>query len=229
MIRENEDFLTLCREFESLVRTSYGLKDSDSPYYYLAGREDFEQYRDSLNMIRSLRNLLVHNKTEYDKAPALVVGDAAGDVLNQIMNKVENPLLAKDVMTRNVIKGTPENTVGQMLDTMKQAKVARIPIEQDGRLVGVFSENAVFRRLVSGTELKRERTIKDWLTLIHLDHPDGERYLLVPENEPVWKLEEKFFEKNRRPLAAAFVMNKERHITGIITVYDLAREEAEEN
>lgn len=64
MNQDNESFLNLCQSFESLVRARYDLEDKDSPYYYLAGLEDFDSHRETIHTIRGLRNILVHNNVE---------------------------------------------------------------------------------------------------------------------------------------------------------------------
>ncbi|WP_297566843.1 CBS domain-containing protein [uncultured Faecalibaculum sp.] len=223
MNQDNESFLNLCQSFESLVRARYDLEDKDSPYYFLAGLEAFDSQRETIHTIRGLRNILVHNNVEIAGQAGFVIQDVLMKQLQEIMTRVENPRRAKDIMTTGIVWGEPDSTVGSLLDVMKEKHVSRIPIRKQGKLIGVFSENAVFRRLVQGKPLKRQETMADWLEDLRLDHPDSERYEFCQENDPVHTLESRFCKPARQRLAILFVKNSRQTITGMVTVYDIAR------
>ncbi|WP_300940561.1 CBS domain-containing protein [Faecalibaculum rodentium] len=224
MNQDNESFLNLCQSFESLVRARYDLEDKDSPYYYLAGLEDFDSHRETIHTIRGLRNILVHNNVEIQGQPGFVVQPVLMEQLKDVIARVENPTRAKDIMTTGILWGAMNSTVGELLDLMKTKHVKRIPIRKDGKLAGVFSENAVFRRLVSGKQLKRQETMSQWLEDVRLDHPDGERSEFCHENDPVHILEARFCKPARQRLAILFVKDNKERIQGMVTVYDIARD-----
>lgn len=225
MNQDNETFLNLCQSFESLVRARYDLEDKDSPYYFLAGLEAFDNDRETIHTIRGLRNILVHNNIDYQGQAGFVVQNVLMERLRGIIAKVENPRRARDIMTRDIVWGEPDSTVGQMLEMMKTHHVSRIPIRQNGKLVGVFSENVVFRRLIGGRQLEPQEKIEQWLEELRLDHPDGERYETCHENDPVHILEARFCKPARQRLAILFVKDRKENVTGMITVYDIARDQ----
>ncbi len=53
-------FISLCKEFENLVKAKYGLEDKDSAYYFLCNQKEFVNFKDEINLIRSLRNVFQH-------------------------------------------------------------------------------------------------------------------------------------------------------------------------
>lgn len=225
MNKDNEEFLNLCQSFESLVRARYDLEDKDSPYYFLAGLEAFDNDRETIHTIRGLRNILVHNNVEYSGSAGFVIQPILKEQLQQIILQVENPRRARDIMVKDIVWGEPRDTVGELLERMKTSHVSRIPIRQNGKLVGVFSENTVFRRLISGRALKREEKISEWLEDVRLDHPDGERYETCHENDPVHQIENRFCKPAKQRLAILFVKDRNERIQGMITVYDVARQD----
>ena len=46
----------------------------------------------------------------------------------------------KDYMSTNVITVTPETTVMKALDLMKEHDIHRLPVVEDGKLVGLLTE-----------------------------------------------------------------------------------------
>jgi CBS domain-containing protein len=55
------------------------------------------------------------------------------------------PLLVKDVMTKPAITVAPELAIGHCLKMMRMAGVRRMPVEKDGRLIGILSNSDLFR------------------------------------------------------------------------------------
>ena len=49
----------------------------------------------------------------------------------------------KDYMSTNVITVTPETTVMKALDLMKEHDIHRLPVVEDGKLVGLLTEELV--------------------------------------------------------------------------------------
>jgi len=55
---------------------------------------------------------------------------------------------ASDIMTKTVISGKPDTTVGQAAELMTQNRISAIPvIDKDGGIVGIVSEGDLMRRV----------------------------------------------------------------------------------
>src|SRR5512139_2421843 len=68
---------------------------------------------------------------------------------------------AGDVMTRNVISVSPDNTVLQAAREMLQHHISGLPvIDEAGNLVGILSEGDFLRRQETRTERKRSRWLE---------------------------------------------------------------------
>lgn len=68
---------------------------------------------------------------------------------------------AADIMTCNVICATPETPLFGLLRLMLDNRISAVPVEEDGRIVGIVSEGDLLRRVETGTEPRPSR----WLEL----------------------------------------------------------------
>lgn len=59
-----------------------------------------------------------------------------------------------DLMTRNVVTCSPDDTVASIAKTMTQRRVRHLPVEQNGALVGVVSVGDVVKQRLDEMELE---------------------------------------------------------------------------
>jgi CBS domain-containing protein len=69
---------------------------------------------------------------------------------------------AADVMTPDVICGTPDTPLLELVRLMLDNHVSALPIVENGRVVGIVSEGDLMRRAEAGTEPRPSR----WLELV---------------------------------------------------------------
>jgi CBS domain-containing protein len=60
-------------------------------------------------------------------------------------------LLARDVMTRDVIAVAPDTGLGEIAQILEQRRIKRVPVVKDGRPVGIVSRANLLRGLVAST------------------------------------------------------------------------------
>jgi CBS domain-containing protein len=72
-----------------------------------------------------------------------------------------------DVMTREVLTCAPEQDIGDAIDLMADRQLRRIPIVEDGRLVGIVAQADIANR-----SLDRERTMS---MLQEISQPEAKR------------------------------------------------------
>ena len=65
-------------------------------------------------------------------------------------------MLAKEIMTTDVLKATPDQSIHDVVHKLLERSVSALPVVDDaGRLVGIISEGDLLRRVETGTERKR--------------------------------------------------------------------------
>jgi CBS domain-containing protein len=70
-------------------------------------------------------------------------------------------MIAKDVMTQNVISVEPDATVLHAVRLMLQKKISGLPvIDKSGQLVGIVTEGDLLRRAETGTQRQRPRWLE---------------------------------------------------------------------
>jgi CBS domain-containing protein len=60
-------------------------------------------------------------------------------VLRSVATKQPNSMSVSDVMTNNVITGTPEMSVNEASQLMAQNQIRRLPVVENNQLVGIVS------------------------------------------------------------------------------------------
>lgn len=98
---------------------------------------------------------------------ALVVTNASGqmvgvlserDVIRELANDERvSSKTAADVMTRTICKCGPEDTEGEIMERMGKASVRHLPVEHNGKLVGLVSARDILQfRIEQLEELMQE-------------------------------------------------------------------------
>ena len=68
-------------------------------------------------------------------------------------------LKIKDIMTRNVLSVSPRDTVEKAAVVMLEKKIDALPVEEEGKVVGILSQGDVFKVLTSITGVYRGGTV----------------------------------------------------------------------
>lgn len=63
---------------------------------------------------------------------------------------------AGDLMTRDLVTGSPSDTVSQIMGVMTQRRIRHLPILQDGELVGLVSIGDIVKARLDDAELEVE-------------------------------------------------------------------------
>lgn len=85
-------------------------------------------------------------------------------------------MLAKDVMTPNVVAVAPETSIHEIAQLLLQRKISGVPVlEEDGSLVGLVSEGDLIRRIDAGEENGRSW----WLSLLTSESEKARDYVVT--------------------------------------------------
>ena len=91
------------------------------------------------------------------------------DVMNRVVARSLDPqkTTVEQVMTKELIVGTPEEDIAQILIRMKQANIRHLPIVEQDKLVGIIS----FRDLLQADIREKDEEIKIMTAYIHYIPP----------------------------------------------------------
>ena len=91
------------------------------------------------------------------------------DIMNRVVARNLDPekTTVEQVMTKDLIVGTPEEDIAQILIRMKQANIRHLPIVEDDKLVGIIS----FRDLLQADISEKDMEIKIMTAYIHYIPP----------------------------------------------------------
>ena len=111
-----------------------------------AARHPFWRDAETLRLFASLRNFLVHEKTRPFDYPC-VPSQSAVEEIEDIRERLLHPATIGDHFRREVVILRPSDTLETALATMKSRDIARFPIFDKDRFIGVLSEREIARFL----------------------------------------------------------------------------------
>lgn len=225
-----EEFLDLYRNLEAHIQAEYELDSSESALFWLGrNRPEFQSYRVELDYCRDVRNLLSHNP-KLDGDFPVEPTEKMMDLLNRVYRAVVHPLTARDVAVerKNVVGCTSDDLVADVMKQMVEHKFSHIPILDDSRVQGVFSESALLAMLVEAPELfQGDATIGMLSRFTALDSPIGETYRFVRPDTSVTTLGDIFEDSLGKGEKVGMVFLTQdgkatQRIMGIVTAWDIA-------
>lgn len=192
----------------------------------------FKRYKDDLSDFAMLRNAIVHNPDKKYAEPIAEPHDYILNKYKEISNRVKNPPIALNVIAikSEYIYTTNMNAVA--LDVMKEMNkntYTHVPVVENERIIGVFSENSVFSYMVKKEDvlIEKDVKIKEFADFIPLEKHESEFFKFVPKNKLVIDIEEMFQKEldNRKRLSVVFITESGKpteKILGLITAWDVA-------
>ncbi len=119
-----------------------------------AARHPFWRDAETLRLFASLRNFLVHEKTRPFDYPC-VPSQSAVEEIEDVRQRLFHPALIGEQFRREVVILRPSDTLETALATMKSRDIARFPVFENDRFVGVLGERDIARFLSECVAAKR--------------------------------------------------------------------------
>ncbi len=223
-------FLENYRALESLVTNTYPLRENESPINYLMRRAEFRAYREQLDLCRDVRNLLTHNpkvEGEYLVHPS----EKMVQLLERLVDKIKHPLTAIDIAVgrKEILFRRKENFVRAVMAAMRDRAISHVPILEDDRVVGVFSEYTLLSYLVDHgfRGIPVDLCFADITEYLALDRYPGESFAFIPSDLPADSIEKMFdtATKEGKRIGLLFVTTNGKSggkLLGIISAWDMA-------
>ncbi len=228
-MNRTEEFLDLYRELESVASNTYEIQSGGGVISRVMRRPEFKHIRSELDYIRDVRNLLAHRPRIGDEY-AVEPTEAMIELLKKTIDRVSHPSIAENIMVKraDVFCCSKTDQIFAAVREMYQRTVSHLPILEDGRVIGVFSDNRWIRCTISGEyHLTEESTFSEIEKELDLDNQEKERFLFTDWNTPVDELSDVFEEASKKgeKIGMIFVTEhgkRTEKLLGIITAWEVA-------
>lgn len=225
---KTEQFLDLYKQLETACSNILGIQKNNF-ISALSHRADFKNIGSELDYIRDVRNLLTH-RPQIDEKYAVEPTDAIIDLLESIIKKINDPLTAMEIMVpvSNILYGTFDSKVLSAMNEMYKKAFTHLPILDDQRVVGVFSDNTLMNYILHGNnEVSSDITFSQIEDVLSFNQHPAETFRFVKRNELVSNISDLFDKslKDSERIGMIFVTEhgkSEEKLLGIITAWDVA-------
>lgn len=144
-------------------------------------REPYYSQRDFIDFCRECRNRLSHNGYEND---FIFYGDKMLEKFDEIIEEIKHPYKVYDKATKNVYSAYLNDKVRDVMLEMMNKSYTHIPIYDNNKMIGIFSENTLFDYLYKNKiiEVDDNTTFNDVIDFISIDN-SKEVIKFVAKNE----------------------------------------------
>lgn len=236
-MNNSEKFLEKYKELEKIAysKFSHEIAQEHGAVAQLEKMNIFSSIKDDLEYIRKLRIFFQHNLKIDNKFPVEVT-DELIELLDSIILKVKNPpkVIDKCIRYNKIFFATKNELIFSYMLKMKENMYTYVPILEDKKVIGVFSENTLLGALTEDEIIyeKNKTRFSDNLIFKYcsLDNNISERFEFVSKYvylEDIKELFKKSYNSNKR-LSLIFITangKREEKILGLITPWDVLGKE----
>lgn len=231
----SEKFLIIYNEIDNYFRKILN-EDERTPHGELIRKiseknKIFERYKFDLRSLADLRNAIVHNAYKRNADPIAEPHDYILEKYEIIKNSIMYPPLALDsiaIRVPNIFSTQMEDIAIEVMREMNRNIYTHVPVIDDGRIIGVFSESTMFSYLVNNEDVifEKEMLIKDFSEFLSVNDRENECFEFASRNATVIEIEEIFHRgfKDKKRISVVFITqngNQNEKILGLITAWDL--------
>lgn len=235
-VKRSEEFLFIYNEIDSFMREQLDKDEtiSHTELIKLMSKKNrlFKINEKYLKSFARLRNAIVH---ETNNENGEVIAEPHEKVIikyRDIKNKVMNPAKALDtvaVKATNIFTVNLESDALEVMKKMQQNTFTHVPVIENDRIIGIFSENTIFSYTVYNEALLLDKgiKIKEFEKFIPLDKHESEIFKFISKNKLLYEVEDMFEEelKENKRLSSIFITETGKateKILGMITAWDIA-------
>lgn len=236
-MNNNQIFLELYNQLDIKLREKYNMDTTSGSvimrYINDLRRSSYDKIverGDKLDIIRNMRNDLVHN-LKINNQDAFTVNDNVINFLKEELELLEHPILVNSryVDINNVFYGNLSSNVKFLITIMKEKGYSYIPIlDNKNKLIGAFSALSLMDTWLNNQEVifNKNTSINDLIDNIKLESHSGRYFMFVSLNQELEEVTKEYLNnaKKGQKLALIFVTkNGKRNepILGILAPYDL--------
>lgn len=233
MTKEKE-FLTLFNDLEKYLRVEY----QHGAYSYtgfVSKLYQVKKYRenpiidnknnfDLIHQAAQMRNIIAHNND------ILVPSDKFISEFKKIVGKLCEPIKISQIMTKftELKIAKPTDKIGEVIELLKTHGYNTIPVIENEKLLGAFTEKTVFDYLTiyKNKSVTKDMTLSDIMEAIDLDMIPRKYYEFIGRNADIYEAYEHYTKdkKRGRELLLIFVTEhgeQSEKLLGIVSFKDL--------
>lgn len=232
----HDEFLEQYKVLESLLSAkleSSGRRHFNSPVMEYINSPEGALYREELNLIREIRNLLAHSP-DLDQQAVVEPSEAILRQLTDIVEYVKQPPLAINyaVPSDSIMRVHLKDNALRTMEKMQKSGFSHLPVIENGLFYGVFSVGTLFSYALYSkpVQIDLNTRIDQFKRFIPIDQHVTEKFLFLPRTASYFEARAEFERptKRDRRLAAIFITEngdaKER-LLGMITPWDVLDDE----
>ena len=230
------EFISLYNELDKYMREILNENES-TPHSVLLKKMTeksniFRKNNKYLKSFANLRNAIVHN---YSNDGYKIIAEPHDNIVEdykRIVNEVMNPPKALNTIAiRNsqIYTTSLNKNALDVMRVMKERTFTHVPVIEDKKLIGIFSENTIFSYVVATKDFlsNKEFKISEFKSFIPIDMHEGEEFKFVPKDILEVDVQKMFKDslKNQIRLAVVFITESGKStekILGMITAWDVA-------
>lgn len=228
----NELFLEKYRELENLIKNKLTSEyRGNSPIYnyirelYNSPYSNDHERGEKLDIFRELRNQMSHKNVDG-------IFEVSNDAIIFLENEIkiiQNPICAKNICIKfkDIHYATLDSSLNNVMKTMIKYGYSHIPVLNENKLIGVFSENTIFTIYNSDHNILNKENIilNDISYYLDINNHQTECFAFIHENYHVSKIIKRFKRRkeNNKRLTIFFITKNgsvNSELIGMITPYD---------
>ncbi len=224
-----EVFLDLYKQLEDELEKKYrGAKRRYSSVVFEYSKDPASAvFRDKLDVVREIRNLLTHN-ANIGGLPVIEPSEPVVEGLREVLAYVKNPPLALEYAKQGetIMRATLNQGVLCTMELMDKNGFSNVPVMRNGDFIGVFSKDTIFRYvMMSGKPIDSATTLEDLQRLLPVkEHPQN--YAFLPRNATYAEAKaifEKLTGKGKRVNVIFITENggEQERLLGMLTPWDV--------
>lgn len=237
-MKNHEKFLGLYNDLDNILRKKYHNSDRTSSMFVKfvndlnhTGSQAYMQVAKKLNMIRIIRNNLIH-ELDMNKDNFIDVTDETIKFLEELIRLLENPTTAKEIakpiLSAYTVKSYAPMKLTDLIKKMREKGYSQVPLMDDNNVLkGVFSPNVLFEYISQNPETDiSSLTLKNIKDFCVISKHFSESYLFIREDMIEEDIDDIFMNNlngNRKPAMIFVTKNGQANepILGIIVLKDL--------
>ena len=187
-----------------------------------------------MRSVAQIRNSLVHNPIPSVAQPLLQPHPQLVETYRKLRDALMNPLKAMSIAipSQQLFTTTLDANLGKVMKKMDENIFTHVPVIENDKMIGVFSENTLLSYLAENGEgiITKDMKIGDLKDFLPLKAHNGESFVFVARGTPLSEIYQIFNDaiQVRRRIGMVFITQSGKEnekLLGIITAWDLASPE----
>ena len=230
----SEEFISLYNKLDRFMKEKLSRNDGFSHtrmITYMARQHGmFRRHESELKSLARLRNAIIHNmypdRAETIAEPHEYVVKRYQEIINSLLEPPKALSIA--VLKKDIYVTTLEDNATRVMKAMNENRYTHVPVMDNGKMFGIFSENTVFTYIAEKSTCIRENPrIKDFADFIPLEKHKSEHFIFKDRDSLICDIEELFHREleGHRRLAVVYITENGRsdeELLGMITSWDIA-------